>query len=73
MIKLPDQVELSSPSAERAVWGYNEAQLNQAIADALEEAAKVCEDESCSCCWTEDATEMASHLQDAIRKLKEGL
>ena len=38
---------------------------------ALEEAAKVCEHESCSCCWTEDATELASHLTDSIRALIE--
>ena len=35
----------------------------------IEECAKVCEDEACSCCWTEDATELAAHLQDKIREL----
>lgn len=52
---------------------YSLDQLQTAIAAArvmaIKEAAKVCENESCSCCWTEDATEMASHLQDAIRAL----
>ena len=56
--------------------GYTADQLHTAIAaarvQALEDAAVVCENESCSCCWTEDATEMASHLQDAIRALKGG-
>ena len=67
MIKLPDQVELSSPSAERAVWGYNEAQLNQAIADALEEAAEVCDNPDCLQNSTFDGAAIK------IRQLKERL
>ena len=57
-----------------AIGYYSLDQLTTTITaarvKALEDAALVCENESCSCCWTEDATEMASHLQDEICKLK---
>lgn len=52
---------------------YAEAQLREAYAagqrDMREAAERVCVNESCSCWWTQDAAEMASHLQDAIRAL----
>jgi hypothetical protein len=41
MIKLPEPVELSSESDERAVWGYTEEQMLQFRQDLLDEAAKV--------------------------------
>ena len=43
MTKLPEQVELSSPADERAVWGYTEAQMLQFRRDALDEAADTLE------------------------------
>lgn len=37
---------------------------------ALEEAATVCENEICTCCWDADAQAAAEHLAAAVRALK---
>lgn len=70
-----DNKKSSMPFADKedyVVPLYTVTAIAAARVKALEDAAVVCENESCSCCWTEDATEMASHLQDAIRALKGG-
>ena len=65
-------IETTMFSRDSSTQGYYTiAQLEQVRREAIEEWAKVCEDESCSCCWTEDATELAAHLQDKILALKE--
>jgi hypothetical protein len=77
LARLTQGVEMPEPVAwlaeyEGDVFTADQLRIERAAArlKALEDAAVVCENESCSCCWTEDATEMASHLQDAIRELK---
>lgn len=37
--------------------------------DVIEECAKVCEQEICSCCWNDDAQAAAEHCAAAIRSL----
>ena len=44
MIKWPEPVELN-PSAN-SVMGHSDATLKQAVRDALEEAAKVCDEQA---------------------------
>ena len=66
-MKLP---ELPKPQWLGDIHGYTEAQMLALRATTVEACAKVCESEACSCCWTEDATEMAAHLTDAIRGME---
>ena len=75
-MKLPEPTKLYFPTMLRKMWSggevqdwvneqgstYTEAQMRQAIKDALEEAAELCE--------TFDATH-PQYLAVAIRKLKE--
>lgn len=52
-------------------WYYTDEQMKQVILDALEKAATICEDEICSCCWSEEQLVAAEHLASRIREVKE--
>ena len=71
MSKTPTQVY--QDHAPLPMWDVDEPALNAVAAharrEALEEAAKVCEDEICSCCWDADAEAAATHLAECIRAL----
>jgi len=66
-MKLPEPIDLSHPDDVSAVYGHTEAQLKQAVRDALEDAAKLvapktprpCGCESCDCGNKDDAQRVA--------------
>ena len=68
-MKLPEPVIIGMEEVDFNTFeprkGYTESQMRQAIRDALEEAAKVCDEH------LEYPSLTPRHCADAIRKLKE--
>lgn len=56
---------------DRSQKAWHAARNPENIVPVLAEraaCAKVCEDEICACCWTDDAQAAAEHIADTIRK-----